>query len=98
MTATADNQVEPESLSLKWGTWKSYNIGNNERARKILDEYFEEGCSLSAMAQRDSDNQKRLLCELIDVMNIDHVYLDWDGVDVSKEKAKEYIMNYGKKE
>jgi len=26
------------------------------------------------------------------------IYLDWDGKYVTKEEAKEYVMNYGKKE
>jgi hypothetical protein len=25
----------------------------------------------------------------------DTIYLDWDGKDVSKQEAKEYVLNYG---
>ena len=40
--------------------------------------------------------QKQLLCDLIDVMQIDSVCLDWTGKDVTKEEAKQYVMDYGK--
>jgi len=48
------------------------------------------------MARRDTDRQKQLILQIIDAVNADQIYLDWDGEYVSKEKAKEYILNYGK--
>lgn len=50
---------------------------------------------MSAAVQRDTPEQKEIICQLIDGC-AGEIYLDWDGVEVSKEKAKEYVRNYGK--
>lgn len=83
-------------LTLKWGTLKSWNFSNSEPAQKLLKEYCEIGSSMSAMAQRDTPRQKEIICELIDLCDGKTIYLDWDGKNVSKKKAKEYVLNYGK--
>lgn len=82
-----------DSLSLKWGTLKSWDI-HSEKGIALLRRYHEIGSSLSAMAQRDTPEQKDIICELIDCCAGD-IYMDWDGEFVSKEKAKEYVRNYG---
>ncbi len=82
-------------LTLKWGTLKSWNFKGNEEACKLLKRYGEIGSSFSAMAQNDTPEQKEIICKLID-LTPGEIYLDWDGEYVSKEKAKEYVMNYGK--
>ena len=86
-----------DMLTLKWGTIKGYNFSGNARALELLKEYDEIGSSFSVMMQHDTVRQKEIICELIDVGDFETVYLAWDGVDVSKDKAKEYVMNYGKK-
>ena len=86
--------VEKDYVTLKWGTLKSWNIQNPE-TWSIMEKYFELGQSMSAMMQRDTDEQKELLCQVIDKIG-EPVYLDWDGEYVSPEEAKEYIRNYGK--
>lgn len=48
------------------------------------------------MMQHDTPEQKEIISKLIDLMPGD-IYLEWDGVEVSHEKAKEYVMNYGVK-
>jgi len=83
-------------LTLKWGTLKSWNFNGSEEGSKLLKEYCKIGSSYSAMAQRDTPRQKEIICELIDLCDGDTIYLEWDGEDVSKEKAKEYVMNYDK--
>jgi hypothetical protein len=85
---------EKDYVTLKWGTLKSWNIQNPE-TWAIMEKYFELGTSMSAMAQRDSDEQQELLCQVIESIG-ETVYLEWDGEYVSVEKAKEYIRNYGK--
>jgi hypothetical protein len=80
-------------LTLKWGTLKSWHFTSDE-CRKLMGEYATIGSSFSAMAQKDTPRQKEIICELIDKCDGDTIYLDWDGVLVSKEKAKEYVMNY----
>jgi len=83
-------------LSLKWGTLKSWDFSNSERGIELLKEYDEIGSSFSAMMQNDTPRQKEIICELIDLCDDGTVYLHWDGECVSNEKAKEYVMNYGK--
>ncbi len=83
-------------LTLKWGTLKSWGFTNSEKGKELLKEYSEIGSSISAMTQKDTPRQKEIIYELIELCDGDTIYLEWDGVDVSKEEAKEYVMNYGK--
>lgn len=84
-----------ESLSLKWGTLKSWNV-TTEASKAALKKYFDAPVSMSAMAQRDTPEQKEAICELIDVLDAKEIYLNWDGEYVSKEKAKKYVMEYNR--
>lgn len=89
-TKTASNR-----LTLKWGTLKSWHF-ESEKCLKLCEEYDQIGSSFSAMSQKDTQRQKEIICELIDECDGDTIYLDWDGKDVSKQEAKDYVMNYGK--
>lgn len=82
-----------DSITLKWGTLKAWSI-KTPAALDLLRQYGELGVSASAMAQADTPEQKDILCRLIDAADCESVYLDWDGVDVPKEQAKEYIRTY----
>lgn len=64
---------------------------------ELLEQYDNEGMSAGAATQNDSKKQKKILCELIDtITNPRGIFLDWDGVYVSKTKAKKYVMDYEK--
>ena len=89
------DEQQVDSLSLKWGTLKSWNI-HSDKGRALLKRYHEIGSTLSAMAQNDTLEQVDIICQLIDGCAGD-IYMDWDGEYVSKEKAKEYVRNYGKR-
>jgi hypothetical protein len=84
-------------VTLKWGTLKTWDVTGNEAMIALTKEYNEIGSSMSAMAQRDTPRQKEIICELIDLCDGDTIHLEWDGKDVSKQEAKDYVMNYGKK-
>jgi hypothetical protein len=84
--------METEHLTLKWGTLKDWHFG--EWARPLMEEYNKEGSSMSAMMQKDTPRQKEIICEIIDKGSFKKVYLDWEGKEVSKKKAKEYVINY----
>ena len=84
---------EENYLTLKWGTLKSWNIEGNKEAIKLLKRYVEIGSSASAMMQKDTPEQKEIICKLIDLVPGD-IYLDWDGGYVSKVDAKKYVMEY----
>lgn len=83
-----------EYIDLKWGTLKSWRI-TSEEGRALLEKYFGLGSSLSAAMQHDTDEQKEIICKLIDLVP-GEIYLDWNGEYASKEDAKKYIMEYGK--
>src|SRR5690348_4600625 len=81
------------SLTLKWGTVKGWDLQTPE-AKLAIQKWQDYGTSLSAACQHDSPEQKQALLDAIDLM--DEIYLDWDDRYVSREEAKEYILNYGK--
>lgn len=81
------------TLTLKWGTLKSWNF-TGEKQKELIREYGEIGSSFSAMMQKDTPRQKEIICELIDLCGGDTIFLDWDGKDVSKQEAKDYVNNY----
>lgn len=89
--------MSSEEISLKWGTLKSWKLNEGSHTTVLMKQYLEESVSHSAMMQRDTDNQKQLIVKIIDAADTDKIYLDWDGEYVSKERAKEYVLNYGKK-
>lgn len=85
-----------ESLTLKWGTIKGWDL-RTDKSRAIMQRYADLGMSFGAMQQRDTPEQKQIICELIDAIDgeIDN---DWTGEVMTKEAAKEYVMNYGRKD
>lgn len=82
-----------EYLTLKWGTLKSWNF-ISKKTKSLFERYCEIGNNMSAMMQNDTPEQKEIICNLIDLMPGDTIYLEWDGREVSKEKAKEYVKTY----
>lgn len=83
-------------LLLKWGTLKGYCFENSPEAFEALKEYNSIGSSFSAMMQKDTPRQKELISIMIDKVN-GSVSSDWSGEDWTndRDKAKEYVMNYG---
>ena len=85
----------PDSLTLKWGTLKGWKI-ESDAMRAAFKAYAEVGYhSVSAMTQHDPDEQKTALCRLIDATD-GEIWNDWDGVVMSKDAAKKYVMEYGR--
>lgn len=82
-----------ESLTLKWGTLKQWNLDEAGPAFALLKRWAELGHSRSAPAYRDTPEQKQLICQMIDLMPGD-IYLEWFGKYVSHEEAKKYVMEY----
>ena len=58
--------MEADYISLKWGTLKGWRIHTKEQ-RALLTRYLELGSSMSAMMQRDTPEQKDIICQLIDM-------------------------------
>lgn len=82
------------SLTLKFGTLKAWNIKDGD-CRDLLKKYLLTGISTSLACHKNTIEQKNILCELIDKFNYGKIYNDWEGTELSKEEAKDYIMNYG---
>lgn len=81
-----------EKLSLKWGTLKSWNFQEDGLAFESFKKL--EDLSVSAMLNKHDEQEKLIICEIIDNLQADLIYLDWDGVYISKEEAKKYVMDY----
>jgi len=90
-------ETQKNTLSLKWGTLKSWKFESSETGLTLLKEYGNIGSSISAMCQKDNDRQKEIICELIDLCTEDTILLEWYDKYVSKDEAKNYVMTYGKK-
>lgn len=92
MTATPQ-----EVLALKWGTIKGWDDISDETLA-LVQAWSDLGSSVSAMAQRDTPEQKALICQIIDSVagSGGRIYSDWSGETFTAESAKEYVMNYGK--
>jgi hypothetical protein len=84
-----------DHLLLKWGTLKSWNF-NSEEGKELLKQYFALGSSMGAMQQKDTQEQKELICKMIDVCD-SPIREDWGGTYMTKQEAKEYVLEYGKK-
>ena len=93
MNAIAKQNGPQDKLALKWGTLKAWNFTNNDKAQALFAQWNALGSSMSAMAQRDTPEQKDLICQMIDAVDCE-IYLDWDGKYVSKDEAKKYVMEY----
>lgn len=88
--------VMAEHLTLKWGTLKAWKFESDE-AKALMQRYVEIGSAAGAMQQDDTPEQKQIICNLIDVVGCDKIYLDWEGKYVSKDEAKKYVTEYGRK-
>lgn len=78
-------------IRLKWGTLKGWDVKTPE-AVALLKTYHEEPVCYSVMMQRDTPNQKETLIKLIDLC--DEIWIDWEGKQVSRYEAKEYLRTY----
>ena len=89
--------MDPKSadyILLKWGSLKGWHL-TNARSFELVKKYFELGVSMSAMLQEDTPEQKALLRELI-LNHTGTITNDWDGEEYTKERALDYLDNYGK--
>ena len=86
---------ESEYLLLKWGTLKGWRFTKDGPASEAFKRYCESGeTTISAMAQHDNTQQKFALCDIIDALE-GEITNDWSGEVMTKDEAKDYVMNYG---
>lgn len=82
------------TLLLKWGTVKGWNGFQEGECFELLKKYLDDS-PMSCALDKPDEGRKALLCELIDKFH-GVIHNDWDGVDMTKEEAKKYVMEYGK--
>jgi hypothetical protein len=85
-----------ESLCLKFGTVKSWTLDPDGNAAPIMAEYIARFCGVQGQIR--SPEQQEMLCKLIDSLSTEDIVGDWDGKIMSKDDAKNYVINYQKKE
>ncbi len=86
---------EKDTLTLKWGTLKAWDFKTDtEEMRAAIERLNELPWSMSAAAQVMTDDHKEALCAAIDAANLDYVYNDWEGTEMTKEEAKKYVREY----
>lgn len=88
--------MSDDYLLLKWGTLKAWRFKDNTQLHHLIEEYHDIGSSMSVMMQKDTPRQKEIILEIIDKFD-GPIQNDWDGTEYTKEMAKDYIINYGKK-
>lgn len=81
-----------EYILLKWGTLKGWKL-NSIKGQKLLQEYQAIGTSSSVMLQKDSERQRELIIEMIDVCD-GVIKSDWTGEYFTKDEAEKYINEY----
>lgn len=79
-------------LLLKWKGLKWYDYSTNEEAKKLIKELYDIWISSSAITQKNTERQKEILCNLIDITDW-YIQNDWEWNYYTKEEAKEYILN-----
>lgn len=90
-----DLKTGDDYILLKWGSVKGFKL-NSTKGKRLSNEYLDEGRSVSAMAQKDSQRQKEIILEMIDECD-GSIQNDWDGKFYTKQQAKDYINEYGEK-
>lgn len=79
-----------DSLSLKWGQVKFAFL--NSKAALEASQKLDE---IRYADTQSPEVTKLALCDLIDSLQADTVYLEWEERHASKEEAKAYVMGYG---
>ena len=88
--------MKPEVLILKWRTVKGWS-NLSDGTVQILQRWADLGTCMSAALQRDTPEQKEIICEVIDRVahNGGLIENDWDGGLMTAEEAKHYVMGEG---
>ena len=81
-------------IALKWGTLKGWDVEEESEILRKINEFL-KGAPVSCMADKPDETRKKLLCEIIDMVD-GEIENDWTGEPLTKDQAKEYVMNYGR--
>jgi hypothetical protein len=83
---------------LKWGSVKGWDgFVEGTPARAALDKWADKAePGGGVMTDRPDEDEKELICGIIDAVD-GEIWNDWDGVTMSKDDAKAYVRDYGKR-
>lgn len=81
-----------EHLRFKWGSLKAWNV-ESDAAWEAFDRWAAGGVCMSAAMHRDTAEQKRALCDLIDAID-GEIENAWTDKPMTKDEAKKYVMEY----
>ena len=82
-----------EQIFLKWGTLKGWS-NLSEASVVLLQRYVDLGYCLSATCQKDTPEQKVILCELLRQLQ-GRIINEWTDREMSVNEAIKYIEDYG---
>ena len=82
------------TLTLKYGTLYSHNFSDLDKYQILLKEYRDIFITNTYGFQKLTKRQKEILCLLIDLCSDDAIYIHYECDYFTKEKAKEYVLNY----
>lgn len=83
-----------DCIMLKWGTVKGWELSKDEDIAR-LQKWADFGTSMSAMAQRDTPEQKEALIDFLRHFEGDF-WNDWDTRKMTRDEAIQYVTEYGK--
>jgi len=84
-----------EQLLLKWGTIKGWD-NLTDKSVAIVERFFADGMCMSAAMDHPDGDRRAILCELIDQLD-GEIQNDWSGEKMTKDEAKKYVSEYGRK-
>jgi phosphosulfolactate synthase (CoM biosynthesis protein A) len=87
---------EQDYILLKFGNIKEIII-HSKRGKQLVKQYNKTLKAGGLIMQDNTNEQKELICKIIDEANVERVYNDWANRSMSKERAKRYIIKYGSK-
>ena len=76
-----------DDLVLKWGRFKGGDFNNNPVASATLEELS------SSEMDGNEEKIKELTCRMIDEW-VGKIWCWWDNAYITKDQAKEYVLNY----
>jgi hypothetical protein len=92
ITDAPAESLEDDYLLLKWGSIKDWHL-TDPKCQEIIGQWIASGVCVSAMGQRDTPEQKRLICDLIEAFS-GPITNDWTGEEMTKDSAKKYVLEY----
>ena len=80
-----------DNILLKFGTLKGWQF-TSKKGQDLMKEYASLGMSMGTLSQKDTQEQKELICKMIDECN-GSIQSDWSGKYLTKKEAKEMIKD-----